>query len=224
MKYEEFREQFDLKEEPTIANRFRFIIRDPRYSPIDKIEYFVYILFGFVVIALTLLFVAFYLLPNVGVVSSLSLGSSLLFVVYVIIAAWKKSRKIYERYVYPYRIWVGGEEYAQWASSAFWQRIYESKSRSESSFKDSFLWISWIRIGIFIFFYIVVIILSLASHLPVENTTIVVIVSVMFLLLGLIYFNKDVQQRLEAIHQNPSLLVFIVVFITLVAVLVLLFF
>jgi hypothetical protein len=224
VKYEEFRDQFDLKEEPTIANRFRFIIRDPRYSPIDKIEYFAYILFGFVVIALTLLFVAFYLLPTVGVLSSLSLGSFLLFVVYVIIAAWKKSRKIYERFVYPYRIWVGGEEYAHWASSAFWRRIHESKSRSEPLVNSLFFGISWIHIGIFLFFYVVVIILSFASHLPVENTTIVAIVSVIFLLLGLIYLNKAVQQHFEAIRQNSLLLVIIVVFITLVAVLVLLFF
>jgi hypothetical protein len=207
MNQKEFHDQFDFKEEPTFRNRIRFIMRDSRYNNADKLEYLSYMLFGLVAIAFNLLLLVFSFSPKAGIKLALEIGYVLILGFYILILAWRKIRKIEERFVYPYRVWVGGEEYSQKAPVFYNQIMYETVIRGQEKGKLAFIWTSRLFFGLYIVFYISVIFFLIIYPLPTEFSSVVILGGGIIFIIGLIILSRDIHRYFQAVRQDPKLII-----------------
>jgi hypothetical protein len=173
----------------------------------DKIEYLAYLFFGLGGISLALLSIVLGLLLNLGIKTSLWISLGILLVILYIVPIWRKSRKIKERFVDPYRDWVGGEEYTQKAPVLYDQMISESMKRGQDKGNLAFIWTSRLLFGLYFVFYIAGILFSIFYPLPAGLSSIVIFGGGVVLIIGLIVLRKDIHGYYQALRQDPKLII-----------------
>jgi hypothetical protein len=204
----------NFKEQPTILGRIRFILREPAYSPLDKIEYLSYLLFGTVGLVLFV----FLLIKSLVLGRSLNLIFVLMLLFMAIILTWMQSRKIQQRFVFPYRSWAAGVEYARTASAQFNQMMHESIRRGEKTGNTAFIWTSRLFFGLYFVFYFAGIFFSIIYPLQTEVSFFVVIGGGVVLLIGLVILRKDISSYIQAVRQKPLLYISISILVVLIGV------
>jgi hypothetical protein len=99
-------------EKPSFLGRIRFILADPRYTSFDRLEYLGFLLCTYG-LALILLIGAIWAIAQ----NALETAQCILFLGVIFgllpLFVWHRARHIGQRFVYPYRALVLGEEQAQ---------------------------------------------------------------------------------------------------------------